>query len=646
MLSLRELGLPGETVVQVLMHRCRETPDHTFMRHKRRGIWQRFTYAQVVTRVGQIACGLSRLGLQRGDTVAIVGNNEPELFYAEYAALAQGARVVCLYPDMLPAEVAYILKDADARLVVAEDQEQVDKLLEIRPEVPGVLQTIYWDSHCMWQYDDPWLMPLERVEALGGPGVAAGEFEQAVAAGTADDWAVISYTSGTTGQPKGGILTHRQLFDNALRMLDAMGAKPHAEYLSFISPAWAAEQFLGITIGVLAPLLINFPEEPETVLPDLREIGVEIVAFSPRQWEGMVANMESRMMQSSRLRQRLYRWALAVGRRTAAARMAGRDLSLAERFRHFGANLLVLGALRDRLGLSRAFLATSTGAAMSPDVFRLFHGLGVGLRNVFGATEVGMLAMHSADRFDPETVGEWAQVRPGLAPPLEWRVDEEGGLRVRGGTLFAGYCNNPTATREKFDADGYYMTGDAVHLRPDGQLVYLDRVADLRQLKCGQKYPPQYIETRLRFSPFIRDVAVLGDSTREYVTALIDIDPETVGEWAKSRRVKYTTHADLTQKPEALALIQGEVEQVNSQLAEGMQVRRFAILPKPIDPDDAEMTRSRKLRRELFHQRYADMITALYSGAEAFDAEVPVRYRSGQTGVVRVPVRICSLKGV
>jgi long-chain acyl-CoA synthetase len=643
--SLREIGVPGETIPQILAERAKTMGEETFFRHKRLGIWQKYSFSDVYQRTARFALGLKRLGFHRGDVLAIIGENEPELYIAEFAAQALGGIAVVLFPDTTSEEMKSIVSDCGARFLVVEDQEQVDKALEVREGLDTVERVIYWDPRCMWQYHDPWLMEFAAVEEIGNDWSRHGEFESEVAHGHADDPAVICYTSGTTGTPKGAVLTFRYLVDNAFRIVDAVGVRPRSQYLTYISPAWAAEQILGVTLGVLMPLVVNFPEEPETVLRDLREVGSEILLFSPRQWENLVATVEARMMEASRVRRSWYEWALRTGRRAAIARMEGRRLSFLEKLQYLFAELTMLAPLRDRLGLTGAYLTVSGGSALSPEVFDFYHSLGILLRNVYGLTETGFLTLHTGERFDPETIGTWLTVRQGIAPPLEFRLGQDGELLVRGGTQFLGYYRRPEETAEKYDSEGWFRTGDAVFIREDGQFVYLDRAKDLRELSEGKRFSPQFVEVRLRFSPFIRDAIVVGDRSRPYPAALIDIDAETVGRWATNKRLAYTTHADLSQKPEVLSLIKGELEAINRRLPPETRIRRFAILPKPLDPDEGDLTRTRKLRRSFLESRFSGLIDALYAGSgDPYILEVPVKYQDGRVGTVRSKVVICTLE--
>lgn len=633
-----------ETLPQLLVYQARRFGDRVLHRKKDFGIWQCHTWRDVLREVQHLAMGLAALGVTRGDTVAMVGENDPQLFWSEYAAQAIGAKAVCLYPDLTPPQMEYILNHSDAVIVVCEDQEQVDKVLEIEAKVPAVRTIVYWDSRGMWQYHHPKLTTFARVQELGEKRLRLDPeaFDRDVVSGKASDAAVISYTSGTTGLPKGCVMTHANLFDTTFRMVGALPMKPHTQYLSYISPAWAAEQMYGITTGLFVPLVVNFPEEPETVQENIREIGTEALVLTPRQWESLASLVESKMLDAGPIRRWFYRTGMAVGRETNVRALEGRETSLLWRALRPLANRAVLHPLRDNLGLQAVYLAQSGGSGMAPDVFRFFHSMGVKLRNVYGATEMGMFTSHVGEAYSLETVGRWNPVHPHFGPPLEYRVSEHGELLVRGGSGFAGYYKNDEATAQRL-ADGWYHTGDAVHVTDTGELVYLDRLDDLRQLASGHSYPPQFIENRLRFSPFIKEAMTIGDREKPYVTAFVNVDAGTLGPWAEQRRIGYTTFTDLSQNEHVRALIGGEIARVNEFLPAASRVRRFVNLPKELDPDEDELTRSRKLRRGFLETKYADFIAAMYGDATEFRAVVPVQYQDGRTGTLTATVFINEL---
>ena len=629
------------TLPQLLLESAAATPRRLVERHKYRGIWREYNFADVLDNVRAFALGLHAMGLARGETVAIIGENEPEHFWAEFAALALGGKVVSLYPDLTADEVQYLLGDSEAVYLVAQDQEQVDKGLAVLPNLPGLRRIVYWDQTGMWSYAQPALTTFEKVQAEGRQRHATEPdlFRTLVDAGKPDDLAVLSYTSGTTGRPKGVMLTHRYLIDNAHRLIEGTGIKPGMEYLTYIAPAWATEQLFGITVGMVLPLVVNFPEGPEEVLSNIRELAVEVLVFAPRQWESLAATLQARMFDAGPLRQRIYKWGVDIGHKVNVARLDGKPVPLGARLAYPIAETLVLKRLRDQLGLTRAKIALSGGSTMAPDIFRLFHAIGVPLRNLYGSTETGILTIHQGERYDLETVGRWLEPHPEAEAKLEWNVAESGELLVRGGSFFRGYYGKPEKSAERI-VDGWYRTGDAVSITEAGELVFLERLEDLRRLRTGETFPPQFIETRLRFSAFIKDIMTLGDDSRDYIGALINIDMGVVSRWAEERNIGFSTFTDLSQKPEVAALIREEIARVNNFLPEHARVRRFANFPKELDPDEGELTRTRKLRREFLAERYAALIAGLYAGEKSVATEIRVTYQDGRQGTLAARVQI------
>ena len=629
------------TVPQLLLYQAERYRDRVLHRKKDYGIWQRYSWADVVEQVRTLAMGMEALGVKRGETVAIVGENEPQLFWSEYAAQCIGAKVVCLYPDLTAAQMEYVMRHSEAVMVVCEDQEQVDKALQLEPGLAGLRAVIYWDARGMWNYAHPKLLTLAQVQEKGQVQLQCqpAAFEEAVRAGRGDDIAVLSYTSGTTGLPKGCILTHRYLLETAARMIGAVRTRPFTQYLSYISPAWATEQYFGLTLGLVVPFVVNFPEEPETVQENIREIGAEALMLGPRQWESLAKLVEAKMMDAGPVRRGLYKASMVIGRRVRLARLRGQSATAPWRLACRIADLVMLRHLRDNLGLQSAYLAISGGSGMAPDAFRFFHAMGVPLRNIYGSTEVGPLTGHRGDAYDLESVGHWLPVLPRLGVPLERRLTDDGELLVRGGVGFAGYYKNPEATAKKM-IDGWYRTEDAVHLTDGGELVYLERTEDMRQLAGGHRYPPQFIENRLRFSPFIKDAMTLGDPGKKFVAAFINIDASTLGRWAEQRGIAYATFTDLSQNSRIRELIRSEIAAVNALMPPDSRVKRFVNLPKELDPDEDELTRTRKLRRKHLEQKYAAFVDAIYCGETEFVAKVPVRYQDGRLGELHATVHV------
>ena len=636
----------SETLPQVLLARALSEPSGLAERHKRLGIWREFTWANVLERVRALALGLESKGLKAGDSVMMIGENEPEHFWAEYAVQSLGGKVLSVYPDQTAEEILYLAQDSQTRIFLAQDQEQVDKCLEVADEYDGAIAIVYWDGSGLWGYDHPLLDSFESVSDAGRQihDSDSPRFEEHVKRGKAEDTALLSYTSGTTGKPKGVVISYRYLFDNCSRVMGAIDIAPGTEYLTYISPAWVTEQIFGLSIGLIAPMVVNFPEGPEDVLTNIRELAVDALVFSPRQWENLASIVQARMLGAGKVRNAMYDWGMKVGRAVHVERLEGRSPTLAARLQLPLAEALVLHHLRDNLGLGKARNALSGGALMAPDVFRMFHAMGVKLRNVYGATEIGLLTAHVGDSYQLETSGSWMPSNTAYGEPLEYRVSPEGELQVRGGSGFGGYHGKPDKSAEVLTDDGWYETGDAVSMTNDGELLFFDRVKDMRRLANGHSYPPQFIETRLRYSPFIKDLMTLGDEARDFVSALINIDMEVLGRWAEENKISFSTYTDLSQKPEILELIKGEVARINALLPEGSRVARFANFPKELDPDEGELTRSRKLRRTFLEERYAKLVEAIYGGDDQTDLEIAVTYQDGRQGVLKAMVRVSDVE--
>ncbi len=616
----------GATLPQLLRRRVAEHGGRDFLRAKRHGVWAATTWSDAMARVEALARAMMARGIGPGDVVASIGENAPEAYLVQYAALCCGAAATHLYPDASAAELGFVLQNSGARLLFAEDQEQVDKFLacgEAQARVEGV---VYRDDRGLWSDDNPLLLPIERFAGDAPADAAARQaLEARIAAGSDQDLAALCYTSGTTGQPKGVRLTHRYMLDNAYRLVASFGMAPHIDYFSYISPAWAAEQITGLGLGLLAPAVVHFAEKPETVPVDMREISPEFLLFTPRQWEMIASAIEAQMLDARPWRQRLYHWAITT-------RPELRWL----------ADALVLRAVRDNTGLRRARYPISAGSGLSAEIFRRFHALGIPLRNLYGSTEAGLISAHWGDEAEPATLGRPLKVARSSGDALHLRIADDGELRVRGGAGFAGYHGDDAASRRMLDAEGFYATGDAMHVPESGELVFLDRLKDMRRLAGGERFPPQTIENHLRASPYLRDAIVLGDETRGFIGALLNVDAGIFGRFLESRNVGWGTFAELSQLDAVLQQVAAEVARVNALLPASSRISRFATLPKELDADDAELTRSRKLKRDVIATRYAALIDSLYAGDESCALTVTVIYQDGTVGTVRAGVRILS----
>jgi long-chain acyl-CoA synthetase len=626
--------MTADTLPKLLIERARQTPMAVAVREKDFGIWHEMTWAEYVEQVKLFSLGLRALGLARGDKVAIVGDNHPEWYIAELAAQAAGAASVGLFQDAVPREVQYIVDHSDARFAVVEDQEQVDKLLEVRAALPNVEKIIYYDPKGLRHYDQPFLLGFPQVQELGRgyEREHPGAFEDAIAEGRGDDLALLCYTSGTTGSPKGAMLSHTSLLTAVRNLLAVDAIEPGDNYLSFLPCGWIVEQALGVAGSMVSGQIVNFPEEPETVQQNIREIGPRLMVAAPRIWENLISEVMVKMQDASWLKRQLYGWGIRTGSEVDRLRSARQAVPLGLRLQRAVAERLVFFPLRDQLGLRKLRRAYTGGAGLGPDTFRFFRSIGVNLKQVYGQTEIaGLSVIHRDAEVDPETVGK-------PITETELRISDEGEILSRSGGLFAGYYKNPTATADTL-RDGWLYSGDAGLIDERGELIVLDRMKDVMVLADGRKFSPQYIENKLKFSPYIREAVALGQD-RPYVAAMLNIDMANVGKWAETHGVGYTTYTDLAQKPEVYELIAQDVRRVNADLPAVARVRRFVLLHKELDADDEEVTRTRKVRRSVVTEHYAEIIEALHSAAENVQVDTEVRYQDGRRARMRANLQI------
>ncbi len=634
-----------QTLPQWLVHRAKLQAHDIAQRHKRDGIWREFSWQDIWLEVREIAYGLLAQGVRRGQTVLLIGENRPEMYWGEWAAMCIGAKTVALYPDATESELEYVVQDAQVVCIFAEDQEQVDKALPIAQRHTQVQTIVWWEPGGLWSYQDAILSNWDALK-LSGETLRAAQprwVDEEVDKGQGLDIALLSYTSGTTGKPKGVISTHRWLLHNAQILADTLQVPAYCEYLSYLPLAWATEQWVGISMGLLRPMRINFAEQPDQIQEAIREIACELVFFGPRQWESLAAKVHARMLDVAPWRRRLVEWALHLGQRIRAPRKNEPEVTWMDHALLPIAELLVLLPLREQLGLKRTRIAMNGGAACSPDIFRFFAGMGVLLRAAYGCSEFGVISVHQESRVDPETIGSAVTQGNAWGPGVAWRISAEGELQVRDGPGFSGYWGMPEKTAEKRDGD-WFCTGDAVGLLDEGpQLIYYDRVDHMSRLADGARFSKQFIEVRLRFSPYIREVVVLGDERRDAVTALINIDSEVFGRWAEHQGVSFTTFTDLSQRDEVIEEVAKAIEAVNRHLPVQARVRHFANFPKELDPDEGELTRTRKLKRDFIEERYQAIIEGMYARRDQVSIDIPVRYQDGQVSSLAAQVKIRSL---
>lgn len=633
-----------DTFPRLLFYHAQARGEKTAMREKDLGIWQSWSWSDVAEHVRAVACGLAEMGFQRGDNLAIVGDNRPRLYMTMAAVQCLGGVPVPLYQDAVANEMLFVLQDAGIRFALVEDQEQVDKLLELKDQLPRLEHIVYDDARGMRHYNQPFIHDIEELMAMGRihnqnhPGFLDGE----VAKGAADDIGVMLYTSGTTGKPKGVCLTHHAFISAAKGGAEFDRLTADEDILSYLPMAWVGDHLFSFAQAMVTGFTINCPESGETVMTDLREIGPTYYFAPPRVFENLLTQVMIRMEDASPLKQKMFHFFMKVARRSGAEILDGKPVPFADRLLYALGNLFVFGPLKNVLGMSRIRVAYTAGAAIGPDLFRFYRSIGINLKQLYGQTETCAYVCLQPDgeiKFD--SVGK-------PAPGVEVKIADNGEILVKGPMLLKEYYKRPDATAESINAEGYFMTGDAGFFDDEGHLKIIDRAKDVGKLTNGAMFAPNYIENKLKFFQHIKEAVVFG-ANRETVTAFINIDIGAVGNWAERRGIAYSGYTDLTARQEVYGLIQECVEQVNAELvAEGMladsQVHRFLILHKELDPDDDELTRTRKVRRGFVAEKYAVLIDALYSGKQTQFIETQVKFEDGRTGKVAADLQIRDAK--
>lgn len=611
---------PYETTLpRLLLENSRKRPHRTALREKHLGIWQPFSYARYWAVTAEFAAGLKALGLGRGDIIVIIGDNRPEWLWAQLAIQGLGGTSLGLYQDSPGEEIGYVFELSRARLVVAEDQEQVDKILSIRDALPLLEHIVYHDPKGLVGYDAPGLKSFDDVRALGQD--RAHEFETWIEEVSPDDTALIATTSGSTGRPKLAMLSHKNLLSMAWNLGQADPKRDTDEFVSFLPLAWMGEQMMAVSSALLFGFCVNFPEEPDTVQENIREIGPHLIFSPPRVWENMAAKVRVRIMETTRVKRLLFGIFMPIGLRHAAAVLRGETPSAGLRLANRLADWGLFRALRDRLGFSRVRSASTGGAPLGPDTFTFFHAMGVNLKQIYGQTEIaGISCIHRDRAVSFETVGE-------PIAGTEIRISEEGEILSRSDAVFKGYLGNEQATAETV-TDGWLHSGDAGFFKDNGQLVIIDRLSDVMTTGAGVRFSPQFIENKLKFSTYVQEAVVIGHG-REFITAIICLDGDIAGRWAEAKGLTYTTYQDLASRPELYDLVESEIRGLNPSLQPGTQIRRFSLLFKELDADDGELTRTRKIRRKVINERYADLIAALYNGTDATDLCIAITYQDG-----------------
>jgi long-chain acyl-CoA synthetase len=629
----------GTTLPRLLRGNAERAPQRTAMREKDRGIWQPYSWRRYWEETRDFALGLAAAGFARGDKLSVIGENRPRLYWAQLAAQCLGGIAVPVYQDAIASELAYVLDHAETSVVVAEDQEQVDKVLSLKARLPHLRLIVYDDSRGLHDSSSPLVRSFEAVQAAGRdfgkthPLYVETEIDKAAP----DDVTLFSYTSGTTSAPKGTMLSHANLLFSASSMLAAEDVRPTDEWLAYLPMAWIGNSLFSIALHLLVGFTCNYPERPESLQRDARELGPTAALAPPRYWENLLTAITVRAADASRMKRLCFDFFRRLAERGERLKASGGTLPPWLRAGLRLGEFLVYRPVRDQLGLSRARWAYTGGAALGADTFRFFRGFGVNLKQIYGATELaGLCALQPDHAAHPDTVGP-------VLPGCEVMTTPEGEVLIRCAGVFKGYYKQPEATRDAITAEGWLKTGDAGFVDQHGHLVIIDRAKDVGKLADGTVLAPQFLENKLKFSPYIGEAVVFGDR-RPFVAAMIAIDPATVGNWAERRQIPYTSFQDLSARPEVHDLIRGEIERCNAVLPPATRIRRFVVLNKEFDADDDEITRTRKIRRRFVGEKYAAVIEGLYGGRGEVALSAAITYEDGRKATLQSTLAIVAVE--
>ena len=636
------------TFPRLLLAHAAQRPDAPAMREKEYGIWQARTWADLAVLVEQVACGLHQLGLQRGEHMIVVGANRPRLYATMLAAQSLGAVPIPLYQDAAGPECVFPINNAEVRFAFAEDQEQVDKLLEIREQCPQLAHIVYDEPRGLRNYNEPGLLSLDTLIESGKAFAAAHPalFSAEVNKAQPGDVAAMFFTSGTTGNPKGVVHTHRSLLDRAKAGADFDHLTSHEEVLAYMPPAWVGQNIFSYGQWLACGYVVNCPESAATVMIDLKEIGPTYYFAPPRVFEALLTSVMIRMEDAGALKRRMFHYFLDLAKRVGPSLMDGLPVSTGDKFMYALGALCVYGPLRNNLGMSRVRIAYTAGEAIGPDLFTFYRSIGVNIKQLYGSTETAVFVCQQPDnQAKSDTVGVPCH-------GVEIKVAANGEVLVRSPGLFKEYYKNPAATAEVLMSDGWYHTSDAGFLDAQGHLKIIDRVKDVGRIAGGANdgamFAPKYVENKLKFFPHIKEVVAYGDG-RDKVCVMVNIDFDAVGNWAERRNLPYAGYTDLAQKPEVYQLIKDCMEKVNADLSvdallAGSQVSRFLVLHKELDADDGELTRTNKVRRGFIAEKYAVLVDALYGGQAEQFIETQVKFEDGRTGSVSATLKLSDAK--
>ena len=622
------------TAPQLLLHHATVRGDKTAMREKEYGIWQSWTWSQMKEEILALANGLASIGFKRGDKLGIIGANRPQLYWGMCAAQCLGGIPVPLYKDMVAEELQYVLEHAGIQFMLAEDQEQVDKVMEVQPQCPALTQIIYDDQRGMRDYDHTHLHSIQRVQGAGRelakekPDFIQCEIEK----NNGGDIGILLYTSGTTGKPKGVVLSHDNIFVTARNTVDYDSLSDREETLSYLPLAWVGDHIFSYGQAYVAGYCVNCPENETTVATDMREIGPTYYFAPPRIFENMLTSVSIRMDDASAFKQKLFSYFMAVAKKTGVALINGERVSAGEKFKYWLGSILIYGPLKNTLGLSKIRIAYTAGEAIGPEIFEFFRSLGINVKQLYGQTEASVYITIQPDgEVYADTVGV-------PAPDVEVKIADSGEVIYRSPGVFLEYFKNAESTHETKNDEGWVLTGDAGYFDERGHLKIIDRAKDVGKLNDDSMFAPKYIENKLKFFSQIQEAVVFGDA-RDYVTAFINIDLEAISNWAERNNISYASYQELAGHPQVYDMILGNIEQVNQDLAldahlSGSQISRFLILHKELDADDGELTRTRKVRRTIVLEKYAVLIDALYSGKTNCFIRTEVVFEDGRKGSI------------
>ncbi len=637
--------MTADTFPKLLDRNARERGPRPAIREKYLGIWQTFSWSETRAEVETIAHGLAASGVQRGDRIAIVGDNRPNLYWSMVAAQALGAIPVPVYQDSGAGELAYVLQHAEVSFAVSEDQEQIDKLLEVQETTPGLKTFVYCDPRGMREYEQDFIHSLDEIKQAGKKHKAAnaGFYDAEVARGRGSDIATFLYTSGTTGNPKGVVLTYDNLISMSEMSVELEHIRDDEETLAYLPMAWVGDCLFSIGQCYVAGFCANCPESQETFLTDLKEIGPTYFFAPPRIFENILTSVNVRMQDSGRTKQRLFRYFMGHAKKVGVKILQKEKVGLGDRFKYWLGEFFVYGPLKNTLGMSRVRRVYTAGEAIGPDIFDFYRSIGLNMKQLYGQTEASVFVTLQPDNeVYADTVGK-------ACPGVELRVDPDSReVLYRSEGVFKEYYKNEEETRKTKTEDGWVHTGDAGFIDHNGHLKIIDRAKDVGVLNNGSMFAPKYLENKLKFFPFIQEAVTFG-AGRDHAAAMISIDMDAVGNWAERNNVSYASYRELAAKPEVYEEIRRNIEQVNADLAEdselsGAQIARFALLHKELDADDGELTRTRKVRRKFINERYDAVIDALYGSQSKVHCEVETTFEDGRKGVSAADIAIMDAK--